>query len=325
MKRSIAFLLPVFSLAMVAQAKIEWGLSSRQGKRNSMEEGHLHEMMSPSSGLFAVFDGHAGSEAATIAEHEFAAIFQKNLNGKKIEKSFEKTFTDLDAVIQQKTEAGTTAMVAYVNNNKITFAWAGDTRALLFVPGEGEFAGEGLIRLFESEDHKPIPGSDEYERLQKVFGSKIKDWVKEKGVWRLGGLAVSRSLGDKPYKEKLKAPEALIAMPEVGAEYPFKSGSVAIIACDGLWDVLSNNEIEELLRKALNATQGQTNRETIIKILKEQKFDISNPSADKEILVELPEKGSNERLKLIARALRNAAYKKGSKDNLSVLIVEHMP
>lgn len=64
-----------------------------------------------------------------------------------------------------------------------------------------------------------------------------------------GSLAVSRALGDYEYKsnsergpcEQLVSPE-----PEVTALEKSDNDEFAVLACDGVWDVMTNEEVTEL-------------------------------------------------------------------------------
>jgi len=69
-----------------------------------------------------------------------------------------------------------------------------------------------------------------------------------------GSLAVSRAFGDFRYKMKdnLKPEEqSVIALPEVKDEI-FKINEASkcylVLACDGLWDVLKNEDVIEFIK-----------------------------------------------------------------------------
>lgn len=93
-------------------------------------------------------------------------------------------------------------------------------------------------------DHK---GSDESEakRVSEAGGFVLKDRVN-------GVLAVTRSLGDIALKEWV-----------VGA--PFTSECVLededewlVIACDGVWDVMTDQEVIDLVKGKLNIIKGDS-------------------------------------------------------------------
>ena len=123
---------------------------------------------------------------------------------------------------------------------------------------------EQLLRQWKvtplSRDHKPNC-SDEQKRINKVGGtvSKIKDESgKSVGPYRVfdeyglnGGLAISRSIGDHALNKSGVIPD-----PEI-KEYEYSERDKAlIIASDGVWEFLSNEDILQLMDKVRN---GPTN------------------------------------------------------------------
>ena len=67
-----------------------------------------------------------------------------------------------------------------------------------------------------------------------------------------GMLAVSRSLGDnmlRPY---------LSALPDVHGAFAVHEQAALVLACDGVWDVLSDEMVATCVRKAFNAAEAAT-------------------------------------------------------------------
>ncbi|KAK4722103.1 hypothetical protein R3W88_012336 [Solanum pinnatisectum] len=92
-----------------------------------------------------------------------------------------------------------------------------------------------------SIDHKP-DRSDERERIEQAGGFII--WA---GTWRVGGvLAVSRAFGDKMLKPYV------VADPEIQEE-EIDGVEFLIVASDGLWNVLSNEEAVTLVQDIKDA------------------------------------------------------------------------
>ena len=88
-------------------------------------------------------------------------------------------------------------------------------------------------------DHKPdLPG--ERARIEALGGRVVSyDVPRVQGV-----LSMSRSLGDAPLKPFVTA-EPRIAEGVLG-----RGNDIAIIACDGLWDVLTSEEAVAIARNA---------------------------------------------------------------------------
>ena len=89
-----------------------------------------------------------------------------------------------------------------------------------------------------SIDHKPsIPA--ELKRIEKAEG-----WVSDGRI--LGNLNISRGIGDSEYKlnKKLKPEEQIISnFPDVKIENFNNDIDFVVIACDGIWDCKTNQEV----------------------------------------------------------------------------------
>ena len=122
-------------------------------------------------------------------------------------------------------QAGTTCVVAVVRDDVLTVANAGDSRAVLCRRGKA-------VAL--SRDHKPMD-DDERARIVKAGG-----FVQEGRV--NGSLALSRAIGDLEYKrsKELSARDEIVtAYPEIHSEKISAGDEFVVIACDGIWDVLT--------------------------------------------------------------------------------------
>ena len=124
---------------------------------------------------------------------------------------------------------GCTACVLVVHDNKLYFANAGDSRSVLCKKGQA---------FPMSIDHKPsIPA--ELKRIEKAEG-----WVSDGRI--LGNLNISRGIGDSEYKlnKKLKPEEQIISnFPDVKIENFNNDIDFVVIACDGIWDCKTNQEV----------------------------------------------------------------------------------
>lgn len=99
-----------------------------------------------------------------------------------------------------------------------------------------------------SSDHKPNR-SDEKERIDKAGGSI---WCGRLMVPSgVGALAVSRAIGDADYKHD-ESINALIADPEIYEGTIHDDDEFIILACDGLFDVMSNKQAVDYVRTQLH-------------------------------------------------------------------------
>lgn len=306
------------STSLEQKITINWGLSARQGKRKTMEDFHVTGFKSDQRTndtkniFFGLYDGHGGSAAARITACGYGGyhvddIFFRPLHAKILEPTNTKTelfnnyhaaYAYMDEIIQQhKNTSGTTVLTAHITwqygSPLLVISWLGDSRAVL-IDNNGSVVAA-------TQDHKPS-APNEFKRIQKEGGfvSMPGCFPPYAGCSRVGGiLAVSRALGDKDIKNQVKgisAEPSIISLPLA------PNHKALIMACDGVWDVLSNQEASQIVHQALNENKQLT----------------SDSVAEEQLI----EDGSSDRLTLTARALRDAAYQRGSTDNISVIVIE---
>ena len=88
-------------------------------------------------------------------------------------------------------------------------------------------------------DHKPDEVNEKI-RISKMGGIIKKD---DEGTYRIGDLAVSRSFGDgdnAPY---------ISQVPDIYYKKITPNTKYIVMACDGLWDVINNEELHPLIKK----------------------------------------------------------------------------
>ncbi|XP_057463649.1 probable protein phosphatase 2C 76 isoform X2 [Actinidia eriantha] len=139
--------------------------------------------------------------------------------------------TDTDFLESEKDtyrDDGSTASTAVLVGNHLYVANVGDSRTVISKAGTA-------IPL--SEDHKPNR-SDERKRIENAGG--VVMWA---GTWRVGGvLAMSRAFGNRMLKQFVVA-EPEIQDLEINEEF-----ELLVLASDGLWDVVPNEDAVALAR-----------------------------------------------------------------------------
>ncbi|KAK9831431.1 hypothetical protein WJX81_004250 [Elliptochloris bilobata] len=227
--------------------KVSFGYSAMRGKRASMEDYyHAQFRRYPKDdevvGLFGVFDGHGGSNAAAFVQANlFESLLANSKFSSDINAAMEEAFVDTDqrylqADAGENRDDGCTAVTAVLVGQKLVVAHVGDSRAVLLRAGQA---------LALSEDHKPNR-TDERSRIEAAGGVVV--WA---GTWRVGGvLAVSRAFGDRLLKRYV------VAKPDVRAEELGAGDDVLILASDGLWDVLSNQDACALVKDIPDAEKA---------------------------------------------------------------------
>jgi protein phosphatase 2C family protein 2/3 len=240
---------------------VSFGHAEDQGVRRTMEDAFCAALsLAPLGGpphlsLFCVFDGHAGAEAAHYAkEHLPRHLSQALSRGLPAEESLSHAFLETDAEFcSLHSSGGTTAAVVLVDGAEgvLTVAHAGDSRVVLCRDGEA-FA--------LTEDHRPDRES-EVARVEAAGGVVHGGMVK-------GMIAVSRSIGDLNYKfddadEAVSTGNAarhirsgrsmvLSSSPDLRTERLTPRDSFAVIACDGVFDVFSSEDLVREVKKLVN-------------------------------------------------------------------------
>ncbi|XP_041970031.1 probable protein phosphatase 2C T23F11.1 isoform X1 [Aricia agestis] len=224
------------------------GSSCMQGWRVSMDDSHTHILSlpdDPGTAFFAVYDGHGGANVAEYAGkhlHKFITARPEYHLG-NIEEAMKQGFLDLDQAMleedMQEKVAGSTAVCVLIKDNTLYCANVGDSRAVASVAGEVEVL---------SYDHKPN-NEEELRRITAGGG-----WVQLNRV--NGNLALSRALGDYIFKRNVKLSprdQIVTAYPDVQIRQLNEYWEFIVLACDGIWEVLSNEEVVQFCRSRLAA------------------------------------------------------------------------
>ena len=140
--------------------------------------------------------------------------------------------------------------------NKLYISNIGDSRALIIKKNIYKYWTCHQL----SRDHKPIE-KDESDRIYKCGGEiqKLKDeqggWIGPLRVWVKNGigpgLAMTRSFGDI-----LGSSVGIISRPEINEYTITKEDKAIIIASDGLWEYLTNKEVTNIVKKAINKKEN---------------------------------------------------------------------
>jgi len=232
-------------------------------------------------GFFGVFDGH-GSNGHEVAEfcakqlprslaeeleklkkkrHEtHTSIDEKDYIGRAFYKTFEllKTKSGIEC-----TYSGSTAILCLIQGETLFACNVGDSRAVLAVqvPDTSE-DDKRYVAVPLSSDQTPAR-DDEKKRILKCGGriepcqdedncyiGPLRVWLKHRSV---PGLAMTRSFGDL-----VATPVGVSPVPEIYERKLEKMDSFIIIASDGLWEFISNQEAVDIVASAGGDPQRAT-------------------------------------------------------------------
>ncbi|KDR82785.1 hypothetical protein GALMADRAFT_34079, partial [Galerina marginata CBS 339.88] len=195
-----------------------------------------------SNTFFAVYDGHGGSTVARFAGQNVhkRLTSEESYREKNYETALKRAFlgTDEDLLANPahtRDPSGCTAVAALVtHDNKIYVANAGDSRSVIGIKGE--------VKPL-SFDHKP---TSETERARISGAGGYIEYGRVNG-----NLALSRALGDFEFKKNYSlGPEAQIitADPDVTCHQITEDDEFLVLACDGIWDCLSSQQVVDFIR-----------------------------------------------------------------------------
>lgn len=248
----------------------------KRGKRGSVMEDRYSALVDHNGqskqALFGVFDGHGGAKAAEFAEKNLdknimagmcSGKFEHECIRSAIRNGYLATDTEF---LKENLGGGVCCVTALIQKGHLVVSNAGDCRAVLSRRGVAEAL---------TSDHHPSR-EDEKDRIE-ALGGYVDCY---NGVWRIqGSLAVSRGIGDKHFKTWVTAePETKVF--KINPECEF-----LILASDGLWDKVSNQDAIDLVRPLC-------------------------------IGVDKPEPFS------ACKKLANLSLKRGSMDDISVMIIQ---
>ncbi|XP_074523188.1 protein phosphatase 1G isoform X2 [Halichoeres trimaculatus] len=149
----------------------------------------------------------------------------------------------MDGKEEPGSDSGTTAVVALIRGKQLIVANAGDSRCVVSERGKA---------VDMSYDHKP---EDEVElaRIKNAGGKVTMDGRVN------GGLNLSRAIGDHFYKRNKALPpeeQMISAMPDVKVLTLNEDHDFMVIACDGIWNVLSSQEVVDFISERIKPDQS---------------------------------------------------------------------
>ncbi|XP_060211269.1 probable protein phosphatase 2C 72 [Lycium barbarum] len=242
---------------------------SQQGSKGlNQDSAILYQGYGVENGAFGgVFDGHGenGHIVSKLVVNKLPSLLLKQIaslpkitslgkNFNKWKEAFLSSFKLMDKDIRsiEKLDcscSGTTAVVAIRQEDDLIIANLGDSRAVL-----GRKSEEGVIEAVQlTTDLKPsLPY--EAERIRNCDGRvlALQEEPHIKRVWLphedVPGLAMSRAFGDFMLKNY-----GIISKPDVSYHHISPHDQFLVLATDGVWDVLSNDQVVSIVCAANNA------------------------------------------------------------------------
>ncbi|KAL9320057.1 hypothetical protein ACSQ67_011896 [Phaseolus vulgaris] len=205
----------------------------KRGRRHHMEDRYsaavdLHG--EPKQAFFGIFDGHGGTKASEFAAHNL----EKNVldevvrrDESDIEEAVKHGYLNTDSeFLKEDLHGGSCCVTALIRNGNLVVSNVGDCRAV--ISREGWQKPSHLITGLQG----------------KMKGTEFKLRIQ-------GSLAVSRGIGDRNLKQWV------IAEPETKVLKIESLHDLLILASDGLWEKVSNQEAVDIAHPFCVGNNGQ--------------------------------------------------------------------
>ena len=217
--------------------------------RKEMEDFHYIKALlfkKNSCSYFGLFDGHSGKEVGMyLMENLHKILHQKikeeNINNEILKQIVINSFEQIDKEINLKNfrnETGSTGTILLLykdptspSNKSFLCANVGDSKAYLITKKE-------MILL--TKDHKCCD-ANEVKRIRDKGGIVFRERV-------FGTLMLTRSFGDKEMKKY-----GVLSTPDIYIKNVEKDDLFIVIASDGVWDVVEENEILKMTQDGISS------------------------------------------------------------------------
>ncbi|RRT82374.1 hypothetical protein B296_00009078 [Ensete ventricosum] len=206
--------------------------------------------------FFGVFDGHGGRAAVdfvseTLGKNIVAALDEPGEEDDRAEMAIKAGYltTDRD-FLSQGVSSGACAATVLLRDGELHVANVGDCRVVMSRKG---------VAVALTDDHR-ADREDERNRIENSLSVLTIDTLNStqggyvtchNGIWRVqDSLAVSRAIGD------LNMKEWIISEPETKSLQLTPECEFLILASDGLWDKVENQEAVDVVSRQSNAMKS---------------------------------------------------------------------
>jgi len=222
---------------------------SKRGARKSNEDNHSvytyldsTDGTKPNLNFYAVYDGHGGKYVSSYLAKNLPGCFIHPKLPYPLRKSYVNgIYEAIESELYSKhkdqaTECGSTCLV--VCHYRV------DQKEYIDVMNTGDSRLVGCNKAFIADqmtlDHKPAAPLEK-RRLMKLGARMEREIWCDRGTWRINDLSVSRAFGDK------SSEKYVTCIPDLYTHQVTDNLQFIILACDGLWDVVSNQEAVDIV------------------------------------------------------------------------------
>ena len=229
---------------------------SLKGKRESNEDKHIiktnlngQNKNMNNINFYGIYDGHGGKFVSKFLSNNLHNFFIDKRVKYPLKKSYvNDAYNCIQNILEtkygkQSHSCGSTSLVSLQykdsnNNNYINILNTGDSRCVLC---------RNNISYPLTKDHKPAT-PEEKNRIEQLGGKIYYDGYD----WRINDLSVSRAFGDNESKKYVTH------IPDLYKYKLSKNDKFIVMACDGLWDVMENQDVVDfVLNKCYDMNTGK--------------------------------------------------------------------
>ena len=220
--------------------------TSIKGRRNNNEDNHniiLNSNLQDESlndiNFFGIYDGHGGEWVSEYLKNNLPKYYcKKDFKYPFTKEYHNQVFEEVQQnILNLKNKrgliSGSTCLLNIMYKQKddiiMNLVNLGDCRAVI-VYNDGNY--KQITR-----DHKPDDPIEE-KRINEIGEEIYKD---TEGIFRVGDLSVSRSFGDGDQGNNISF------IPDTHYHKIVEKTKYIVMGCDGLWDVIENNELFNIL------------------------------------------------------------------------------
>jgi serine/threonine protein phosphatase PrpC len=260
------------------------GSDAKKGKkRTTMED--TQSIFNPEEArfsLFAIFDGHGGDAVSNYLRETLGLYIIGQLSNltdytdEIIKTTIKQAIIAIDELILRESTfnaAGSTAIIAIIDKEtkKLFIVNLGDSRAILIKPRKR--------KPFEqlSTDHtasNPLEQQRIKDAGGHIFNIQGKQYVAE------GIIAVTRSFGDKNGKitadrDGIINLSPIMSEPEINAHCLQPEDKFIILASDGVWEALQNEDAEKIVVQYQHQQPKDIAQKLVAKAVEKSDDDLS--------------------------------------------------
>ena len=246
---------------------------NRENEEEKINQDNLFKIKYEDLNLFfyGVCDGHGpfGHLVSSFIKTYLPIVLYKNLNinlsqnntinnnnyNSLLYKSIKDSFSQVDYKLINESNinidfSGSTCISLLFNNNQIIIINIGDSRAIKgqYISEENKWAYEILNREHKPEDKEESIRINKNNGVIHPYIGENNEFIGPQRVWiknnNIPGLSMSRAFGDKIFSKV-----GVISIPDI-LFFKYKEvDKFIVIASDGLWMYVNNNEVVEIVGK----------------------------------------------------------------------------